>query len=745
MVPYLGPWATGEDQVIKDEMAKDGAMVGKWAKVNALLPLRGREAIRERYKHLCGGQTSVRWTEAETRVVLDNVGTQWTESRLAELLPGRSLKSVYDHKERCLAPKTAAEKEARKEDKGQKRQKRAEEEKVAAQKREEVEGQKRQKRAEEEKVAAQKKARKEAMAKVCASCEQNLPGTSFTECQLSKGAARRCRHCVVMAEAEAERDSMARMQKEVAEVAAHVKRCQALLVQVREGGERESSDAAATLIREMAEHPWLGFLAIEVYAELRTRLTSEVERCEGLLRQLLGHRAPLSEQRTSLGVDSLNPESKFRPWLLGGAEREGALTLLASLAYEQAERPVLTAMTATSDETVDCMLQLLGATSASLVGSESASWGLPASLPRELSGRRRELLHKVIDHLCADVAANDGAAARSSHDRSVSLAALRRLLVSPDLPKPAQHHALGQLGLSQTEASLREIYTSLGVSYVQRWVNGQPWPPSASSLYLSDPSPLYTDFINGLSNLPVANLSRLKASMRKLLYDFPPHAIPSGEERRPSGSVVVGVMQACHLRDAQYAVVVDMEYTSDKGENLITGGRRCWWEGSVRLVDLRTGKTVESLCKTKPKDVGLDSDDIKAFKTRIKQYIELGYKIYNFSKGADSRFITHCAGLKLEEYDEVAVDFRALLGALTTFFHRSCAPNSMDIGRHLLGLPGPTEWRDSGRAKEEELDADQGVPHRAPMDTWQMGYEVYVLHLLLADASLPMWQLLPAP
>ena len=475
----------------------------------------------------------------------------------------------------------------------------------------------------------------------------------------AKVAAAEAKVAAAAAKAEAERQTeqfrwdeleRARMQKEVAEKAALVNG-QALLVQVREGGERESLDAAATLIREMVVHLELGCLAIEVYAKLRmllTAMTSEVERCEGLLRQLLGHRAPLSEQRLSLGVGSLHPESNFRKWLLGGAEREGAAALLVSFAFGQAEQRLLTAMSVSSDETVNCMLQLLGATCASLVGSESASWGLvPDSLPRELSGRRRELLRKVVDRLCADVTANDGAAARTSHDRSVSLAALRRLLASSDLPKHAQHHALGLLGRSESEASLREIYKSLGVDYVQRWVNGQAWPPSASSLYLSDPSPLYTDFVKGLGHLPVANLSRLKASMRKLLYDFSPRAIPSGAELRPSGSVVVGFMQARHLRDAQYAVVVDMEYTSDKGENQITGGRRCWWEGSVRLVDLRTGKTVESLCKTKPKDVGLDSDDIEAFEIKIKEYVALGYKVYNFSKGADSRFITHCALTRL--------------------------------------------------------------------------------------------------
>ena len=546
------------------------------------------------------------------------------------------------------------------------------------------------------------------------------------------------------AKAEAEAEAKAEAEAEAKAAAARVQRCRSQIA---------SRDPAVTLalIQEMAEEPELGSLVAELYAAMRARLKSASEQqespewCVCLLRPLLGHRAPLSEQRLSLGVGSLHPESKYRPWLLGGAEREGAPALLVSLTFGQAEQRLLTAMSASSDETVNCMLQLLGATSASLVGSESASCGLPDSLPRELSGRRRELLRKVVDRLCADVTANDGAAARTSHDRSVSLAALRRLLASSDLPKHAQHHALGLLGRSESEASLREIYKSLGVDYVQRWVNGQAWPPSASSLYLSDPSPLYTDFVKGLGHLPVANLSRLKASMRKLLYDFSPRAIPSGAELRPSGSVVVGFTQARHLRDAQYAVVVDMEYTSDKGENQITGGRRCWWEGSVRLVDLRTGKTVESLCKTKPKDVGLDSDDIEAFEIKIKEYVALGYKVYNFSKGADSRFITHCAGLKPEEYDEVAVDFRALLGALTTFFHDSRAPNSMDIGRHFLGLPGPTEWLDSDRAKEEELDADQGVPHRAPMDTWQMGYEVYVLHLLLADPSLPMWQLPPTP
>ena len=587
------------------------------------------------------------------------------------------------------------------------------------------------KEAKAEKAAAEKAAAQKAAAHRVATAEKAAAEKAAAQMSAAQAAA-------------AQKAATAKEAKAEAEAAARVQRCRLLIA---------SQDSAVTLalIQEMVEWPELGSLVAELYAAMRARLKSASEQqespewCVCLLRPLLGHRAPLSEQRLSLGVGSLHPESKYRPWLLGGAEREGALALLVSLTFGQAEQRLLTAMSASSDETVNCMLQLLGATSASLVGSESASWGLPDSLPRELSGRRRELLRKVVDRLCADVTANAGAAARTSHDRSVSLAALRRLLASSDLPKHAQHHALGLLGRSESEASLREIYKSLGVDYVQRWVNGQAWPPSASSLYLSDPSPLYTDFVKGLGHLPVANLSRLKASMRKLLYDFSPRAIPSGAELRPSGSVVVGFTQARHLRDAQYAVVVDMEYTSDKGENQITGGRRCWWEGSVRLVDLRTGKTVESLCKTKPKDVGLDSDDIEAFEIKIKEYVALGYKVYNFSKGADSRFITHCAGLKPEEYDEVAVDFRALLGALTTFFHDSRAPNSMDIGRHFLGLPGPTEWLDSDRAKEEELDADQGVPHRAPMDTWQMGYEVYVLHLLLADPSLPMWQLPPTP
>lgn len=189
--------------------------------------------------------------------------------------------------------------------------------------------------------------------------------------------------------------------------------------------------------------------------------------------------------------------------------------------------------------------------------------------------------------------------------------------------------------------------------------------------------------------------------------------------------------------------MLDTEFTTPaKGyTNLITGGRRLWYDANLRLIDLSNGKTVpgHSLSCTKPKADGLDVADFALCKTRIMEYTAAGYTIYNFSKGADSRFITYCAGLQgPEAYGRVAVDFRALLDALTTFFSDTGAPNSMDLARDMMGLPGTTEWILQG-------EQGAGVPHTASMDTWQMAFEVCALHKLLADRSLPIARLLAAP
>ena len=127
--------------------------------------------------------------------------------------------------------------------------------------------------------------------------------------------------------------------------------------------------------------------------------------------------------------------------------------------------------------------------------------------------------------------------------------------------------------------------------------------------------------------------------------------------------------------------------------------------------------------------------------------MKAGYKIYSFSKSADSRFITYCAGLEPHEYDRVAVDFRAVLGSLTTFFLDTGAPNSMDIARDTMGLPGTAEWELADRARIEGLlhTAGAGVPHTAPMDTWQLAFPGCMVHKLLNDRSLPISQLLAAP
>ena len=423
---------------------------------------------------------------------------------------------------------------------------------------------------------------------------------------------------------------------------------------------------------------------------------------------------------------------------------------------EQRLRGLLATPGAAPDEIFQCTQQLLTDTHGTLVarclglvGSDSA---LPAyagdGFPRELAERRHELLLAVVDHACARVAAHDGEAP-ISHGRLMSLVALRQLLLSPELPKYALRHGLGRLRHSESEANLKDIYESLNFPYTPRLVNGHPFPPSASDIFLQQPSPLYAHLMEQLNPLSIANLSRLEAATRMLLVDFQPSSIASGTERRRSGSVIVGMEQARQLRDAEYAAYLDMEYmTPEKGWlNLITGGGKRWHDANLRLVRLATKETVHSLSRKKPKDEGLDAGDIEPFERRVKKYMKAGYKIYSFFKPADSQFITHCAGLEPHEYDRVAVDFRALLGSLTTFFLDTGAPNSMDIARDAMGLPGTAEWELAGRARIEGLlhTAGAGVPHTAPMDTWQLAFPGCMVHKLLNDRSLPISQLLAAP
>ena len=500
---------------------------------------------------------------------------------------------------------------------------------------------------------------------------------------------------------------------------------------------------------------------------------AHVERCRELLLQVQkGGECGEAEETLRTMMDERRPTASGEPGLLyrwGGDERKVAKALLEERVValmaaefgrtEQRLLGLLATPGAAPDEISRCTQQMLTDTRSTLVarylglvGSDSA---LPAyyagdGFPRELAERRRELLLAVVDHACARVAAHDGEAPISP-GRLMSLEALRQLLASPDLPKYALHHGLGRLRHSESEANLKAIYESLNFPYTPRLVSGHPFPPSASDIFLQQPSPLYTLLMEPLNPLSIANQSRLEAAMRMLLIDFQPSSIAPGTEHRRSGSrsVIVGMRQARQLRDAEYAAFLDMEFmTPEKGWlSPITGGGKRWHDASLRLVRLDTNETVHSLSRKKPKDEGLDARDIEPFERRVKKYMKAGYKIYSFSKSADSRFITYCAGLEPHEYDRVAVDFRAVLGSLTTFFLDTGAPNSMDIARDTMGLPGTAEWELADRARIEGLlhTAGAGVPHTAPMDTWQLAFPGCMVHKLLNDRSLPISQLLAAP
>ena len=122
----------------------------------------------------------------------------------------------------------------------------------------------------------------------------------------------------------------------------------------------------------------------------------------------------------------------------------------------------------------------------------------------------------------------------------------------------------------------------------------------------------------------------------------------------------------------------------------------------------------------------------------MKAVVQTVFDVYgpcpfiNFSKSADSTAIEHITG---RTYDEVAVDACQLLrDACGGFFRAMGAPNSMDIWR-ALGLPRAFEWRTLRRGQIEKLGTEESEPHRAPFDTWQLGYLVQALYDLLVRRS----------
>ena len=70
--PWAGAWTDAEDQVIRDEMAKDGSLKLKLASMHKLLPHRTFQQFEERYQQLGLGRQTKRlpWSKDEHACIL---------------------------------------------------------------------------------------------------------------------------------------------------------------------------------------------------------------------------------------------------------------------------------------------------------------------------------------------------------------------------------------------------------------------------------------------------------------------------------------------------------------------------------------------------------------------------------------------------------------------------------------------------------------------------------------------------
>ena len=119
--PDAGVWTDTEDQVIRDEMAKDGSLRLKLVSMNKLLPQRTERQIKEHYVQLGLRKREgvyVPWKKEEDDVILAHMGTLDSTpfTQIAALLTGRTASAVKHRilRHLIITPEEAAKKTAEK-------------------------------------------------------------------------------------------------------------------------------------------------------------------------------------------------------------------------------------------------------------------------------------------------------------------------------------------------------------------------------------------------------------------------------------------------------------------------------------------------------------------------------------------------------------------------------------------------------------------------------------------------------
>ena len=218
----------------------------------------------------------------------------------------------------------------------------------------------------------------------------------------------------------------------------------------------------------------------------------------------------------------------------------------------------------------------------------------------------------------------------------------------------------------------------------------------------------------------------------------------SPEFRRPDDEMPPATRSAlADLTTSKQAVAIDTEYFGimaapksalkhwditdpEVDVHPFLGGRKMITQISVRLLNLETTDTVQSYCWTNY-TLGVSREQLCEYRQVAKSLVAQGLKIWNFYKSADARCIQFGTD---EQYDDVAYDFRAVEMGWTTMFKRLGVPCSMDFHRHSTlgcGLPDETVWHVARPSADRALAPEEGRPHRAAFDTWQLGLLVAAL------------------
>ena len=218
----------------------------------------------------------------------------------------------------------------------------------------------------------------------------------------------------------------------------------------------------------------------------------------------------------------------------------------------------------------------------------------------------------------------------------------------------------------------------------------------------------------------------------------------SAEFRRPDDEMPPATRRAlADLPTSKLALAIDTEYFAIKlapnsalehwgitdpevAVHPFLGGKKMFTQISVRLLNLETTDTVQSYCWTNYK-LGVSEEQLCEYRQVTKSLVAQGIKIWNFCRSADARCIEFGTD---EQYDDVAYDFRAVEMGWTTLFKRFGVPCAMDFHRHSTlgcGLPDETVWHVARPSADRALAPEEGRPHRAPFDTWQLGHMVAAL------------------